>query len=142
MQSGWFWTPRTLNLTTKYTGKHMERLWGPLFLLLYDLVLQNLKSHTLDELSFIPPFYIRYMDDIALAAPCTLFDELLDTFNSFHPRLKFTMEVGGSQLNFFELTIIIRNSFMIFEWYQKPTFSGRILNYFSQPHHTKKKKSS
>jgi len=43
------------------------------------------------------------------------------------------MEVGDSQLNFLELTIIIRNGFMIFDWYQKPTFSGRIFNYFS-PH--------
>jgi len=97
-----------------------------------DLVLQNLESYTLNKLLFIPSFYIRYMDDIALAVPCTLFDELLDTFNSFYSRLKFTMEVGESQLNFFELTIIIRNSFMIFDWYQKPTFFGHILNYFSQ----------
>jgi len=55
-----------------------------------DLVLQNLEAHTFDKLFFIPPFYIRYVDDIALAAPCTSFDELLDTFNSFHSRLKFT----------------------------------------------------
>jgi len=87
----------------------------PLSSIVADLMLQNLGSHTLDELSFIPPFYIRYVDDIALAAPCTLFDKLLDTFNSFHPKLKFTMEVRGSQLNFLELTIIIRNSFMIFD---------------------------
>jgi len=72
-------------------------------------MLQNLELHTFDELSFISPFYIRYVDDIALAVPCTLFDELLDTFNSFHSRFKITMEVGGSQLNFLELTIIIRN---------------------------------
>jgi len=53
------------------------------------------------------------VNDIALAAPCTLFDELLNTFNSFHSRLKFTMKVGDSQLNFLELVIIIRNGFMI-----------------------------
>jgi len=71
---------------------------SPLSPIVADLVLQNLESHTLDKLLFIS-FYIRYVDDIALAAPCTLFDELLDTF---HSRLKFTMEVGVS-LNFFEL---------------------------------------
>jgi len=60
-------------------------------------------------------------------------------FNSFHSRLKFTMEVGDSQLNFLVLTVIIRNSFMIFDWYQKPTFSGRILNYFSQHPITQKR---
>jgi len=49
------------------------------------------------------------------------------------------MEVGESQLNFLELTIIIRNSFMIFDWYQKPIFSGRIFNYFSQHPITQKR---
>jgi len=79
------------------------------------LVLQNLESHTLDKFSFILSFYIRYVDDIALDIPCTLFDELLDTFNSFHSRFKLIVEVGDSQLNFLELTIIIRNGFMIFD---------------------------
>jgi len=98
----------------------MEFLWVPLslFLIVADLVLQNLESHMLDKLSFISPFYIRYVDDIALAAPCTLFDELLDTFSFFHSRLKFIMEVGDSQLNFLKLIIINRNNFMIFDWYQ------------------------
>jgi len=107
----------------------MELLWVPLFFspIVAELALQNLELHTLDKLSFIPPFYIRYVDDTALAAPCTLFDELLDTFNSFHSRLKFTMKVGGSQLNFLELTIINGNSFMIFDWYQKSTFSGFLI---------------
>jgi len=113
---------------------------SPLSPIVADLVLQNLESHILDELSFIPPFYIRYVDDIALAALYTLFDELLDIFNFFHPRLKFTMKVGGSQLNFLELIIIIRNSFMIFDWYQKPTFFGCILNYFFQHSITHKKR--
>jgi len=121
----------------KFNNKIYKQTYGapmgsPLSFIVADLVLQNLESHILDELSFISPFYIRYVDDIALAAPCILFDELLDTFNSFHPRLKFTMEVGGSQLNFLELSIIIRNSFMIFDWYQKLIFSERIFNYFSQ----------
>jgi len=79
------------------------------------------------------------LDDIALAAPCTLFDELLDIFNSFHSRLKFTMEVGSSQLNFLELTIINRNGFIIFDWYKKSIFSGRILNYHSQHPITQKR---
>jgi len=37
------------------------------------------------------------------------------------------MEVGGSQLNLLELIIINRNGFMIFDWYQKSTFSGLFL---------------
>jgi len=47
------------------------------------------------------------------------------------------MEVGDSQYNFLELTIIIRNGFMIFDWHQKPTFSGRILISLNTPLHKK-----
>jgi len=89
---------------------------SPLSQIVADLVLQNLELHTLDKLSLISPFYVRYVDDIALAAPYNLFNELLDIFNSFHSRLNFTMEIGGPQLNFFELTIINKNGFMIFNW--------------------------
>jgi len=46
------------------------------------------------------------------------------------------MEIGGLQLNFLELTIINKNSFMIFNWYQKSTFLGRVFNYHSQSYHT------
>jgi len=78
----------------------------PLSPITADLTLRNLKSHIFKNLSFIPPFYIRYVDDIVLSAPHTLLNELLEKFNSFHPRLKFTMlEVGGTSLNFLELPL-------------------------------------
>jgi len=54
------------------------------------------------------------MDDIALAAPLTL-NELLEKFNSFHPRLKFTMEIGGTSLYFLELIFINRDGKFIFD---------------------------
>jgi len=60
-----------------------------------DLALQYLESHILKKLSFTSSFYIRYVDNIALAASYSLLNELLNNFNSFHPRLKFTMEIGG-----------------------------------------------
>jgi len=49
-----------------------------------DLVLQKLESDILN----------KFVDDIALATPCTYLEDLLHMFNSFHPRLKFTMIVG------------------------------------------------
>jgi len=106
----------------KFNNKIYRQTYGtpmssPLSPIVADLALQNLQNlelHTLDKISFISSFSIRYVDDIALAAPYTLF-ELLDTFNSFHSRVKFTMEVGGLQLNFLELIIINRNGFMTFD---------------------------
>jgi len=55
--------------------------------------------------------------------------------NSFHHRLKFTMEVGeeGDYLNFLDLTIIKKDNSLIFNWFRKPTSSGRFLSFYS--HH-------
>jgi len=69
-----------------------------------DLIMQSLELQTINNLSFVPIFYFRYVDDIALAAPTSYLNNLLLTFNSFHPRLKFTMEIGGDVLNFLSLT--------------------------------------
>jgi len=95
--------------------------------------MQDLKSHTLKNLPFIPPFYIRYTDNIAMVASHTYINELLNNFNAFHPRLKFTIEIGGNftSLNFLEISVINKNGQLMFDWYHKPTFSGRLLNYHS-----------
>jgi len=42
------------------------------------------------------------------------------------------MEVGGNSLKFLELSLIKSEGYLIFDWFQKPTFSGRFLNYNSQ----------
>ncbi|KYN30038.1 hypothetical protein ALC57_00481 [Trachymyrmex cornetzi] len=42
------------------------------------------------------------------------------------------MEVGGDRLNFLDVTVIRDNELIEFDWYHKPTFSGRYLNFWSQ----------
>jgi len=105
---------------------------SPLSPIIADLALRNLESHILKNLSFKPAFYIRYVDDIALLVPHVSLNELLRNFNSFHPRLKFTLENGGTSLNFLELTMINRDGKLIFDWFHKPTYSGRLLNFHSK----------
>jgi len=121
----------------KFNDKIYRQTFGapmgsPLSPIVADLIMQELESHTLKNLSFIPPFYTRYVDDIALAAPFTQLNDLLNKFNSFHPRLNFTIEVGGSSLNFLEVSMINKNGHLTFDWYHKPTFSGRLLNFHSK----------
>jgi len=74
-----------------------------LSLIVADLVLQKLKSDILNKFTIKPIFYYRFVDDSALSAPCTCLKDLLHMFNFFHPRLRFTMEVGGT-LNFLDLS--------------------------------------
>ncbi|KYN02856.1 hypothetical protein ALC62_06323 [Cyphomyrmex costatus] len=42
------------------------------------------------------------------------------------------MEVGGNRLNFLDVTVIRNNDLIEFNWYHKPTFSGRYSNFRSQ----------
>jgi len=105
---------------------------SPLSPIIADLALQNLESHVLKKLSFKPVFYIRYVDDIALLVPRDSLNELLHHFNSFHTRMKFTLENGGTSLNFLEITMINRDGKLIFDCFQKPTYSGRLLNFYSK----------
>ena len=58
-------------------------------------------------------------------------DTLVNTFNSFHPRLKFT-EIDEDKLNFLDVCLIKKRNTLIQNWYHKSTFSGRYLNYFSR----------
>lgn len=105
---------------------------SPLSPIIADIVLQDLESKALKSLTFTPLFFVRYVDDIALAAPATLCDHTLNIFNSFHPRLQFTMEIGEeNKLNFLDVSLILVDNHLIFDWYHKPTFSRRYLHFLS-----------
>jgi len=69
---------------------------------------------------------------MTLCWPCNKSKEVLDTFNSFHPGLKFTIEIDGKNLNFLDVTMINNNNFFEFDVYKKSTFSGRVLSFLSK----------
>lgn len=117
---------------TIYKQTFSTSMGSPLSPIIADIVLQDLESKALSILPFYVPFYIRYVDDIAMTAPPSFFQKVLEVFNSFHSRLQFTMEVGlNKRLNFLHVTIITREERFIFDWFHKPTFSSRYLNFFS-----------
>jgi len=68
----------------KYTNKHSELPYSPL---IADITLQDLENKAIRHIPFNLQFYYRYVDDIALAVPSSMFNEVLVIFNSFHPRL-------------------------------------------------------
>src|SRR5436190_15508000 len=81
----------------KFNGKIYKQLFGtpmgsPLSPILADLTLCDLEEKAKIRIPCHLPLYFRYVDDIFLAAPPALFDVILDTFNSLHPRMKFTIE--------------------------------------------------
>ena len=106
---------------------------SPLSPIVADITLQDLECRVLETLPFSFPFYFRYVDDIALAAPISALKIILDSFNSVHPRIQFTLEEGvDNRLNFLDVSMFIRDKHIEFDWYHKSTFCGRYLNFESQ----------
>nr|CAI5820344.1 unnamed protein product [Callosobruchus analis] len=98
-----------------------------------DLVMSKLQSYCLSVTSFHVPFFKRYVDDIVTAIPKDKADDILNIFNSFHTKLQFTVEVEQNNAISFLDTKIIRSkdNHLKVDWYQKPTFSGRFINFHS-----------
>jgi len=122
-----------------YKQKFGTPMGSPLSPIIAEIVLQDLEVKALGLLKLNIPFYYRYVDDIALAAPRQKIDYILQVFNSLHNRLQFTLEKGGTKLDFLDVTIINNEGTIEFDWYRKPTFSGRVLNFLSQHPITQKR---
>jgi len=106
---------------------------SPLSPIVADLVLQDLEINAMKKLPSHLPLYYRYVDDILLAAPVEQLDTILEVFNSFHERLQFTLEISTNQkINFLDVTVIIKDQRLLFDRYERPTSTGRYINYYSQ----------
>ena len=65
--------------------------------------------------------------------------EILDKFNSYHDRLRFTVEHNyDDTMNFLDVNLRILEGLIRFDNYRKPTNSGCYLNYKSNPLEHKK----
>ena len=96
--------------------------------------MEDLEIHSINKLNVKPLFYFRYVDDIILCIPKNTIEHTVNTFNSYDQNLQFTVELAQNNcLSFLDIKIIINEQHhIITDWYHKPTFSGRYLNYFSQ----------
>jgi len=91
----------TFNNSTVYRQTFGTPIGSPLSLIVADIVMQDLENYTLNALKLDLIFYVRYVDDIALAAPTDEINIILSKFNDYHDRLKFTIEYKSNHcLNF------------------------------------------
>ena len=105
---------------------------GPLSSLVADLFMDAQEQLFLnfDPLSSQVRYWARYMDDVLCVWHGSLPDlhTCLNHLNAIHPSLLFTMEVGGSKLNYLDLTISLEEHNNVltpsFSIYRKPTYSG------------------
>jgi len=106
---------------------------SPLSPIIADLVLRDIETKALKRLPFELPLYRRYVDNILLVASFDQFNKIVETFNSFHVRLQFTLEMSvNNRINFLDVAIILDEQRISFDRYEKPTNTGRYINYHSQ----------
>ena len=79
-----------------------------------------------------PIFYYRYVDDTLIYVKKQHIDTVIKVFNAYDINLKFTYELEeDKKINFLVMTLIRTHSKISKNWYQKPTSSGCVINYFS-----------
>jgi len=66
---------------------------SPLSPIIADLVLRDIENRAINILNVPLPIYFGYVNDIVLAAPSDFVNNIVNIFNSFHPRLQFALEV-------------------------------------------------
>jgi len=95
--------------------------------------MDDLEINCVTKLDFKINNYFRYVDDIFLTVPKNKVDLVLKIFNGYHPRLKFTYELENNNSLSFLNTSVIRGKEgeLLTNWYRKPTYSGRCINFFS-----------
>ena len=105
---------------------------SPLSPILANMVLQDLEEEIITKNNIVLSFYFRYVDDILLAVHKESVDEFLELFNTYHERLKFTVDYSDENgINFLDVKLMKQERKKIFDIYKKPTNSGRYLNFFS-----------
>ena len=67
-------------------------------------------------------YWFRYIDDILClrTGSVHLLNYFLSYINSLYPSIKFTLEIGGSQINFLDLMIHNKHSLHNFKIFRKP----------------------
>ena len=121
----------TFNNTT-FKKIHGTPMGSPLSPIIADLVMQDLELTILNSLDISVPLYFRYVDDIIMCIPEKYVTIITDKFNNYHNRLKFTNERENNRcISLLDLTLKIIDNKIHTDWFQKETFSGRLLSFHS-----------
>ena len=97
-----------------------------------DMVMIDLEMQCISKLDFEPLFLLRYVDDIVCCIPRVKLEQMLNVFNSYDDRIKFTYEIEkNNSISFLDLQVINDNNHIITNWYMKPKFSEKFLNFSS-----------
>jgi len=108
---------RILILTANFINRLLDSPFHGLSSIVSDIDMQDLEMKALQRLSISSSFYVRYVNDIALAYDASHIDTLMNTFNSFHSRLKFITEIDRDKLDFLNVSLIKKENSLIQNWW-------------------------
>lgn len=133
------------NSNFTYNGNFYHQTYGmpmgaPLSPVIADLIMEHLEQECNKKIDFPILFFYRYVDDIILCVHHQNLSQLLNIYNSFHPRLQFTIEQESPnrEISFLNLLLSVQDNHIRTNWYRKATYSGRVLNYHSSHSYNQK----
>lgn len=130
-----------------YDNKFYHQTYGmpmgnPLSPTIADIVLDSLLDDVIKELNennIQIKFLTKYVDDLFAVIDKSNEHIILKTLNTYHNKIKFTIEKeNNGELPYLDMKIIRNESKLKTNWYTKATSSGRMINFNStQPMKTK-----
>lgn len=123
-----------------YAGKFYHQTYGmpmgnPLSPTIADIILDKLLDDVIDELNkknIKIKFISKYVDDLFAIIRKNDEDEIMRTLNSYHNKIKFTLEIEKQkEIAYLDIKIMRKDNKLITNWYTKEIASGRMINYHS-----------
>lgn len=120
-----------------YNKNFYKQVYGvpmgaPLSPIIANLVLEKVEEEILNKLKDDVFVYKRYVDDVFLVVKKDSVTHILQCFNSFHHRIQFTLEQENNRvLNFLDVAVTRNQCKLSYNWYTKPSWTGRYLNFFA-----------
>lgn len=122
----------------QFNNQFFSQIYGvamgsPISATIANLVMEYVEVNVIKTLDYKPYLFKRFVDDCILCIPHNKLQYTLDKFNAFHEKLKFTYEIEKNKsINFLDINISYNNNGNIkTNWYTKPVWSGRYLNFNS-----------
>ena len=122
----------------QYKDKYYLQIQGlpmgsPISPIVADIVMEELIDQCINITNNKPKILTKYVDDIFAIVNKTSKSDFLNLLNKFHKNIKFTIEEEkNNKLAYLDTLVIRDNNNIRFDWYKKPTSSGRLMNFYSK----------
>ena len=106
---------------------------SPISPILAVMVMDHVLDGVVPGMPFDVPFIFKFVDDVITCVPRDKLDTVLTVFNNFDKNIQFTLEQETDNCIAFLDCMVVRGSEegVLTDWYTKPSYSGRYINYHS-----------